>query len=670
MSFSELYSKTISFMRCVVRKEECVSVLGKISDVVVNKFAVVTVAAFAFVATLAGALAFSPAAVNAAGSQGGVQQVVINPGGGKLADGSDGIKFFINAGPYGGVDNDTDEYYIPGPGSDQIYYRNTYQYCCGGGAPMLNIGGQLYGEAGAAENEDGISWDNVEIVSTSGSAVTGNPVGQTGNAQVVIRYSVYGEGEQSYELTRTINYTYPNNYVRDTYQLYIPDDQDESASEQVVKFYYGGDTAPGSSDQGYGIMFTDPIRDVLSLNPESRIIYGIREVQGSKQFDGAVSQDYSERYEEIAAGTDLGFVVEKAYHDAGLNIQWNFGGTPGSTQTAAMEQYVSPAGRMLKASFDRSGMTAGSQAKLKLKIENADVNAATGIGYEVTLPAGLTIAAGQINNGCGGTATGTTGGSIITLSGASSEADSSCVLYVPVTASSVGTYTVDADSADDVQNAFNVISPANLEVRAGIDPGLDLNGDGVEDADQSNVQSVTSPFTGAPAVIEVDENECYLDSWELLNESDNAEQDADYDYSFGLYNFEAGCDDDGYTTTVRQYYYGDINPANLVGRKYDTNTNTYYTIDQSDVSVIDIYGNRVVLLTYEVTDGGALDMDGEVNGTIIDPAGLGVDPTTITNGATGTGSSQLASTGMNTTMLILASLGVMGTSLIALRKFA
>lgn len=35
-------------------------------------------------------------------------------------------------------------------GQDRLYYRNTFQYCCGAAAPMLNIGGTLVGEAGPA----------------------------------------------------------------------------------------------------------------------------------------------------------------------------------------------------------------------------------------------------------------------------------------------------------------------------------------------------------------------------------------------------------------------------------------------------------------------------------------------------------------------------------------
>lgn len=506
---------------------------------------------------------------------------------------------------------------------------------------MLNIGGQLYGEAGAAENESGLSWSSVEIVSVTGSAIEGGdvdglPEGSTGDATAVIGYTVEGEGEESYELTRTISYAYPNNYVTDTYSLYVPSDQDSPESERNIKFYYGGDTAPGSSDEGYGIMYTDPVRDVLSLNPQSRIIYGLREVASNapnyKEFDGAISQSYDERYEDIAAGVDLGYFVEKAYHDAGINIQWNFGNTPGQTYTAAMQQYVSPAGRMLKASFDRNNILAGSETNLKLRIDSADVDTISGVSYQIALPSGLTIGSGDVSNFCGGTVSASAGGSTITLSGATINADTSCILYVPVTASTVGTYTVDADSVSNEQNVINVISNTELNVNAPIDPVTDLNGDGIDDEGQDNVQSVTSPLTGTHAVIEVDES-CNLDDWSLLTESENVEQDGSYDYPLGLYQFETGCEeDDGYTTTVRQYYYGDVDASSLIGRKYDSNTNTYYDIDQSNVSTIDIYGSSVVLLTYEVQDGGDMDMDGEANGVIIDPAGLGSNPSSIGNG--------------------------------------
>ncbi|MEX0668568.1 MAG: choice-of-anchor U domain-containing protein [Candidatus Saccharimonadales bacterium] len=36
-------------------------------------------------------------------------------------------------------------------------------------------------------------------------------------------------------------------------------------------------------------------------------------------------------------------------------------------------------------------------------------------------------------------------------------------------------------------------------------------------------------------------------------------------------------------------------------------------------------GESVVRVSYQATDGGELDIDGEANGIIVDPVGLGVE---------------------------------------------
>lgn len=48
----------------------------------------------------------------------------------------------------------------------------------------------------------------------------------------------------------------------------------------------------------------------------------------------------------------------------------------------------------------------------------------------------------------------------------------------------------------------------------------------------------------------------------------------------------------------------------------------YATIAGASISQQTINGHSVAVATYEITDGGELDMDGEVNGSIEDPAGI------------------------------------------------
>src|SRR5690349_11475109 len=81
-----------------------------------------------------------PSKVSALSSQVNAPQVTLNPGGGALANGSDGLRFTINSAATSGSYNNAIA------GQDGVVYKGTYQYCCSAGAPMLNIGGTLYGQ--------------------------------------------------------------------------------------------------------------------------------------------------------------------------------------------------------------------------------------------------------------------------------------------------------------------------------------------------------------------------------------------------------------------------------------------------------------------------------------------------------------------------------------------
>ncbi|MCA9329339.1 hypothetical protein KDA11_01735, partial [Candidatus Saccharibacteria bacterium] len=60
----------------------------------------------------------------------------------------------------------------------------------------------------------------------------------------------------------------------------------------------------------------------------------------------------------------------------------------------------------------------------------------------------------------------------------------------------------------------------------------------------------------------------------------------------------------------------------MILRKYNATTDTYATIEDAVISVVSLNGTTATKATYQVTDGGDLDADGEANGVIVDPAGL------------------------------------------------
>ncbi len=103
----------------------------------------------------------------------------------------------------------------------------------------------------------------------------------------------------------------------------------------------------------------------------------------------------------------------------------------------------------------------------------------------------------------------------------------------------------------------------------------------------------------------------------------------------------------GATKTVTLYYDLPGNPSDYTARKYKTDSKTYLDVPNATITREDYNGKSMLKLTYNITDGGILDQDGQANGTVIDPVGLAT--------------TKLADTGENT----LAYLGAMLTLITA-----
>lgn len=533
-------------------------------------------------------------------------QVTLNPGGGVLTNGTDGIRFTVNSAAGSGNPN------YAYAGADAVVYRNTYQYCCGAGAPMLNIGGTHFGQAGPATSGS-LSWNSIQVLSTSGATSEGTRTSAVGNSSATLLYTAV-TNNLTYTIARTLTYVYPNDYVTDSYSFVIPD-----GNAATVKFYLGGDTAPGSSDSGYGIMLTSPVRSVISLNTSSQIMFGLREVAGSKPFDGATSQSFSAPYNTVKAGGNIGFVVTGSNHDAGLMMQWNLGSTPG-TQTASMQQFATRQGTNLNAALSATSTNIDDPVFLNVSIANTVLSTVSSLGYTLNLPSGLVLGSGSPTNSCGGTLTSSSGASTASLSGASVTSGSNCIVSLPVVSSAAGTYAVSAASFSSLEGLLvNNVGAITLTV---LNPvlGADLNDDGIEDSGQANVYSYTSPVTNKTVVLEVS-NACSVSAATSVDENSPAVGDEGYEYVNGLMDFSLACGTPGFISSIKQYYYNVPN-LDLAVRKYNPITEEYSTIDAATTNEIDINGNEVTVVTYQVEDGGELDTDGVTDGNISDPAGL------------------------------------------------
>lgn len=165
--------------------------------------------------------------------------------------------------------------------------------------------------------------------------------------------------------------------------------------------------------------------------------------------------------------------------------------------------------------------------------------------------------------------------------------------------------------------------------------GGDANNDGIQDNVQVNVASFVSSVTGAYVSVALSD-ECSVTKVGVSTESESTVKDIGYEYGFGLIGFAADCGDPGYTTTASVYQYS-VDGSGLVLRKFNPNTNAYFTVEVAQLSQQTIDNKTVVVATYSITDGGILDVDGEANGTIVDPVGLA----NIVVGSPNTGTSNI-----------------------------
>jgi len=172
----------------------------------------------------------------------------------------------------------------------------------------------------------------------------------------------------------------------------------------------------------------------------------------------------------------------------------------------------------------------------------------------------------------------------------------------------VDTSTVDTD-ADGIYDTIENASPN----------GGDANDDGTPDAGQPTVASFVNPVSNHYQAI-------VSDCGGVTNIQTGAESsspaDAGFDYPAGLSAFWTSIEEQGSVCHFSQYFYGLPENTSYVFR--NSAHGIYSTVSGYTLTTETIVGQSVVKVTYEITDGGTYDDDGEVNGTIIDPMGLGL----------------------------------------------
>lgn len=142
---------------------------------------------------------------------------------------------------------------------------------------------------------------------------------------------------------------------------------------------------------------------------------------------------------------------------------------------------------------------------------------------------------------------------------------------------------------------------------------------------EGSVTTLTSAENNTP--ITLSQTGCTtIDNASTTKESSLSLQDPAYSYPVGLVAFTlSGCTSGG-TATITATFTGSFNPISTTIRKYNSSNNTYTTLTQSNsnlsLSATTLNNQPALQISYSITDGGPLDQDSQVNGTIVDPVGL------------------------------------------------
>lgn len=177
-----------------------------------------------------------------------------------------------------------------------------------------------------------------------------------------------------------------------------------------------------------------------------------------------------------------------------------------------------------------------------------------------------------------------------------------------------------------------------VEVTTTEPPQDDYNDDGIADYYQPNIGSYINPISGKRVVLDMG-NGCELTTDDTVQEGSLDTQDPQYEFENGLFDFEAECASLGQTTNVKFYYYG-VSSQGLVARKHNPNTGQFFNLSSThglSVSDMTIDGQQVAVLSYNIQDGGELDMDGMADTMISDPVGLAAAVTTAPSASTNNG---------------------------------
>lgn len=243
----------------------------------------------------------------------GALNVTINPTGGSLADGSDGLRIILTSdGSYGIVYKDSDQVY---GGTDST--------------TAIGIGGATVGSSYGSFDR---VWDTLNQTAVLGAGSQANPFTVTTTLfDDLDNDDVYDVGVET-KLDYSVAYVLGNPYFSQTFQITLPDNNTD-----VIKFYQGMDTLLAGGDAGpaYGLNGSGAVITGTSDNPvligtvknlgqpgESFLAY----VQSGRAWDSWYSGRYNTQFGQVTGGGNL----VKTYDtdpdtDNGIGVQYDLG---------------------------------------------------------------------------------------------------------------------------------------------------------------------------------------------------------------------------------------------------------------------------------------------------------------------------------------------------------
>lgn len=372
--------------------------------------------------------------------------VWINRGGGKIADGSDGIRVRVNA-------------------PEQVVYANLPQLCC-----QSDAGDWGWGVAiGDTSMSFGFglstsTWTSVDVMSWNGSVSfeSDNNLTDTGDAYVLLRYSKEitppGGDPITYWFYREITYTYPNNYYTEKYTALVPD-----GNTADVRIYKGGATTPGQSSQSNAWRADTPYVQVAEVGTTSNYVVGIREVPGTQ-----MSAAYVGNPDDVAPYWNGGAFVDTTAttpHNGGISVYWGVGVDQGVFQFVT-EQFVTEKTTTLDAQFSQLMVNSpDDEPALLLTTNNYTTSAATGVGFTVALPSDTTFGA-DVTSSCNSATINTLANSVV-VSNMTIPAMSQCELTIPLIVDTITGITFDKTMVSAVTNVQNTIGSRSMIVQFG-----------------------------------------------------------------------------------------------------------------------------------------------------------------------------------------------------------